>query len=82
MQTHKNSSLRATSTVPAKEAPKNAPKATAPKFGAPTKKDPVLQLDGKKWMVSVDSLTYEELTLKSARSSIKMATRKLQLIQT
>ena len=54
MQTHKNPSLRATSTVPATQAKAAAaaPKAAAPKYGAPTKKDPVLQLDGKKWMVS------------------------------
>jgi len=55
MQTHKNPSLRATSTVPATQAKAAAPKAAAPKYGAPTKKDPVLQLDGKKWMIEYQS---------------------------
>ena len=51
MQTHKNTALRATSTVPAKT--KTASPKAAPKFGAPVKKDPVFDLDGKKWMVCI-----------------------------
>ena len=53
MQTHKNPSLRGSSTVPAKKSAPATPKA-APKYGsAAVKKEPVLNLDGKKWMVSI-----------------------------
>ena len=56
MQTHKNTSLRASSVVPSnvnsQPKPYSAPKATATKgkFAAP-KKEPVFELDGKKWKV-------------------------------
>ena len=53
MQTHKNPTLRGSSTVPAKKSAPATPKA-APKYGsAAVKKEPVLNLDGKKWMVSI-----------------------------
>ena len=53
MQTHKNPNLRGTSVVPSKPGSKAAAPTPKPKFGsAPVKKDPVTQLDGKKWMVS------------------------------
>ena len=60
MQTHKNPNLRGTSVVPSKPGSKAAAPTPKPKFGsAPVKKDPVTQLDGKKWMVSyVLSQTY------------------------
>lgn len=54
MQTHKNPNLRSGSQVNAQpkpySAPKPAAKKPAAKFSAP-KKDPVLELDGKKWKV-------------------------------
>ena len=54
MQTHKNPNLRASSQVNANPKPYAAPKAekakSTSKFAAP-KKDPVFELDGKKWMV-------------------------------
>ena len=56
MQTHKNPNLRATSQVNSSAKPYSAPKAAAPKpaakFAAP-KKEPVLELDGKKWKVRI-----------------------------
>jgi len=56
MQTHKNPNLRGTSVVPSKPGSKAAAPTPKPKFGsAPVKKDPVTQLDGKKWMVSYSS---------------------------
>jgi len=52
MQTHKNPNLRGTSVVPSKPGSKAAAPTPKPKFGsAPVKKDPVTQLDGKKWMI-------------------------------
>jgi adenylyl cyclase-associated protein len=53
MQTHKNPTLRGTSVVPSKPGANAASAPTPkPKFGsAPVKKDPVTQLDGKKWMI-------------------------------
>ena len=51
MQTHKNPSLRAGSTVPAKQSSHTI---TAPKpfkAGAPVKKPPVFELQNKKWVV-------------------------------
>jgi len=52
MQTHKNPNLRDTSVVPSKPGSKATAPTPKPKFGsAPVKKDPVTQLDGKKWMV-------------------------------
>jgi len=54
MQTHKNPNLRAGSQVNANPKPYAAPKAekakSTSKFAAP-KKDPIFELDGKKWMV-------------------------------
>lgn len=48
-KTHKNKELRKTGPVP--DRPKPAP-GGAPKFGAaPTKKPPVFELQGKKWIV-------------------------------
>jgi len=55
MQTHKNPNLRNTSQINAQPKPYSAPKPAAPKPAAakfaPKKKDPVFELDGKKWMV-------------------------------
>lgn len=49
--THKNPELRASSVV--KDVPKPAAAASKPKFGAAAaaKKDPVFELQGKKWVV-------------------------------
>ena len=57
MQTHKNPNLRSTSVVPQKTS-EPAPK-SAPKFGStPAKKDPIFELDGKKWMVCTTTLQW------------------------
>jgi hypothetical protein len=50
MQTHKNTALRKTSQVNSSAKPYSAPK---PKSVVKTEvvKDPVFELDGKKWMV-------------------------------
>ena len=51
MKTHKNPELRTSSVVKAQAKP--AASKPAPKYGAPTatKKPPVLELQGKKWIV-------------------------------
>ena len=70
MQTHKNPNLRGTSVVPSKPGSASASAPTPkPKFGsAPVKKDPVTQLDGKKWMVRY--LKYNEPSLKYFKDRI------------
>lgn len=52
MKTHKNPELRASSVVKDSDVKKSTAAKPAPKFGAAAvKKDPVCELQGKKWVV-------------------------------
>ena len=79
MQTHKNTALRKTSQVNSSAKPYSAPK---PKSVVKTEvvKDPVFELDGKKWMVRYFSdLFFDKLLI---RSSTKEETRACKSMET